>query len=63
MFFAYEYKNIKNFFSKISYTNIKKNFFYSNTVGKEKGNMQDGVEEAGILGLSPDTKEYNTPKN
>jgi len=25
--------------------------------------MQDGVEEAGILGSSPDTKEYNTPKN
>ena len=30
LFFAYEYNDMKNFFSKISYTNIKKRF-YSNT--------------------------------
>lgn len=59
MFFAYEYKDMKNVFSKISYTNkkykIKKLFLFQYGM-KRKGQHAGWVEEMGILGSSPDTK-------
>ena len=56
MFFAYEYKDMKNFFSKISYTNKKKKVFLFQYGMKRKGQHAGWVEEVGILGSSPDTK-------
>jgi hypothetical protein len=55
LFFAYEYNDMKNFFSKISYTNIKKRFLFQYGM-KRKGQHAEWVEEVGILGSSPDTK-------
>ena len=46
---------MKNFFSKISYTNIKKRFLFQYGM-KRKGQHAQWVEEVGILGSSPDTK-------
>lgn len=47
--------DMKNFFSKISYTNIKKKFLFQYGM-KRKGQHAEWVEEVGILGSSPDTK-------
>ena len=47
---------MKNFFSKISYTNKKKKVFLFQYGMKRKGQHAGWVEEVGILGSSPDTK-------